>query len=272
MKYYKKIRYWFKKNHRVLYDKAKSKVRQFLLTNLPGTPPIRTLAIETNEACNRKCAWCPNSQNQRKNRFLEEDIFYEIIDQMVEMKFSGNVTFNMYNEPLLDKRLPKFIRYVRQNLPHSYIFFTNGDFMTLELWTLLRKAGLDFANISQYDGKINQNIKKILECLDDSEKKAFGAHTFNLSTINNRGGAVNTLSELPLMGFCSRPFSMLNVNYEGKVVICCNDYFGQVEVGDVKTTPIKEIWENEIFVRYRKELKKGNRADLELCKTCDYVD
>ncbi|CAD5990010.1 S-adenosyl-L-methionine-dependent 2-deoxy-scyllo-inosamine dehydrogenase [Planktothrix tepida] len=253
---------WLKKAIRKLFD-------LFLLTNC-GTPPITTLAIEINEACNRKCDWCPNSKNQRKNGFIDEEIFYKIIDQMAEIKFVGRVTFNQYNEPLLDNRLPKFIRYVRQKLSSSYIYLnTNGDFINIELWTLLRKEGLDYVNISQYDGKINQNIKKVLESLDNEEKKHFGVHIFDTSKINNRAGLVNTTSKLPLKKFCFRPFSQLCVTYEGKVVLCCNDYFGQIEIGDVKTTPIKEIWENEIFVRYRKELKKGNRADLELCKTCD---
>jgi radical SAM protein with 4Fe4S-binding SPASM domain len=277
------LRHWIEKNHITLFREVKGKLIKvkwlkkairklfdIFLVAYPGTPPITTLAIEINEACNRKCAWCPNSENSRKNNFLDEDVFYNIIDQMVKMKFIGRVTFNQYNEPLLDKRLPKFIRYIRQNLPSSYIYInTNGDFMNFELWNLLRKEGLDYANISQYDGKINQNIEKVLECLDNEEKKHFGVNIFDISKINNRAGLVNTATELPLEKFCFRPFSQLSVTYEGKVVLCCNDYFGHVEVGDVRTTPIKEIWESEIFTRYRKELKKGNRADLELCKTCD---
>jgi radical SAM protein with 4Fe4S-binding SPASM domain len=272
---------WSKKNRSSLLAKGIGKLKrvvrrvriqleEFSLKNSRGIPSIKSLAIEINESCNRKCGWCPNSENQRRNRFLEEEVFYNIIDQMSEAKFVGKVTFNQYNEPLLDKRLPKFIGYVRQNLPSSYIYInTNGDFMSLELWNLLRQEGLDYAYVSQYDGKINQNIEEILEVLDNEEKKHFDVYLFDESKIINRAGLVETDSELPMQKFCSRPFHQLSVTYEGKVVLCCNDYFGQIEIGNVKTTPIKEIWENETFVRYRKELKKGNRAGLELCKVCD---
>jgi GTP 3',8-cyclase len=248
------------------------------LSNLKSTfikdltnPTLTALLIEINSACNRKCVWCPNcNANRPQNKYLDDFQFYSIIDQMVEMEFRGKITFNLYNEPLLDKRLSKFIKYVREKLPFSFIYLnTNGDYLNLEFWSLLRKEGLDYANISQYDGRINENVKKILEHLDIDEKQHFAVRIFDPLKINNRAGLINSASKLPLKRFCNRPFYQLCITYEGKIVICCNDYFGQVEIGDFGTKTIKEIWANEIFVRYRKELKKGNRANLELCKTCD---
>ena len=252
------------------YDKRFKSKLNLVLMKYFNKHPLTAIAIETNSACNRKCTWCPNSKAFRPKKFLDETFFYSIIDQLVEMKFRGKVTFNMYNEPLLDKRLPKFIKYTRDNLPSSFIYLnTNGDLLNLELWKFLRKEGLNYANISQYDGKYNKNIEKILENLDSKEKKHFHARIFNPLKINNRAGLVNTASKLPLKKFCARPFHQLCITYEGKVVLCCNDYFGQVEIGDVRTKSIKKIWENEIIERHRKELIKGNRVNIELCKTCD---
>ena len=233
--------------------------------------PLTALAIEINSACNRRCPWCPNCEAIRpKNKFLDETLFYSIIDQLVEMEFRGRVTFSLYNEPLLDRRLPLFIRYTRENLPSSLIYLnTNGDLLDLELWRSLRKDGLDYADVSQYDGKYSRNIQNILEHLDGEEEEHFHAHIFDPSEIRNRAGSVTRASKLPLQRFCDRPFRQLCVTYEGKAVICCNDYFGQVEIGDVRTESIEEVWENETIVQYRKELQKGNRVNLELCRTCD---
>lgn len=234
-------------------------------------PRLTALAIEINSTCNRKCAWCPNSIADRpKDKYLDETLFYSIIDQMVEMKFRGHITFNLYNEPLLDPRLPTFIDYTRKKLPASFLYLnTNGDMLTLDLWKTLRGNGLDLANVSQYDGKYNNNINSITDALDKDEIKHFYAHIFNTSTINNRAGLISTATMLPQRKLCDRPFYQLAVTYEGKVVLCCNDYFGQVEIGDIQTTKIKDLWECETFQRYRKELRKGNRKNLVLCNKCD---
>lgn len=244
--------------------------KAILMKNL-YKPTLSSLSIEINSGCNRKCNWCPNcSEIRPQNKYLDEFLFYNIIDQMVESEFKGKVTFNLYNEPLLDKRLSKFIKYVREKLPSSFIYLnTNGDLLNRELWNLLREQGLDYAKISQYDGKINENVKYVLGSLADEERKHFDVRVFNPLKISNRAGLIKTASKLPLKTFCSNPFYELNITYEGKIILCCNDYYGQVEIGDVRTKSIKEIWEDKIFVHYRKELEKGNRGNLELCKTCD---
>lgn len=256
--------------HPLLLRKFRRRVRPTVLKYL-HTHPLTAVAIEINSACNRKCVWCPNHEAGRpQNKRLDEELVYDIIGQLAEMEFKGEVTFSLYNEPLLDKRLSKFIRYTRDRLPYSFIYLnTNGDLLDFQRWSSLRKAGLDYANISQYDGEINERVREICERLDYKEKMHFNAFVFGPSMINNRAGLVATDSTLPLKRFCCRPFYQLCVTYEGKVVICCNDYFGQVEVGDIRTKPIKELWEDEAFVCYRKELKQGNRANLELCRTCD---
>ncbi|RXK88468.1 radical SAM/SPASM domain-containing protein [Chlorobaculum sp. 24CR] len=232
---------------------------------------IKSVLIEINSACNRRCAWCPNSTFRRPNNgFLEESLFYDIVNQLVEMRFKGSIAFNLYNEPLLDKRLPDFIKYIREQLPSCYIYLnTNGDVLSLELWKLLRRNGLDYANISQYDGKLSKNIEGIMQSLDKREMKHFYAHVFDLLSIQNRAGLVTTNTQLPLKKVCTNPFFQLCIDYRGKVVLCCNDFFGKIEMGDVRTQSIKEIWESTPFVKYRKELRKGNRANLELCKICD---
>ncbi len=132
-----------------------------------GSPVLTALGIEINSFCNRKCVWCPNHNHDREIAFLDDRIFYKIIDELKEMEFKGKITFNDFNEPLLDKRLVKFIEYTRRSIPSTSIYLnTNGDLLTLDMWNELRNAGLDYAIISQYDGRINENIQTILNKLD----------------------------------------------------------------------------------------------------------
>ncbi len=242
-----------------------------VLAGNPQEPRLKEVAIEINSACNRKCAWCPNHNNDRENVFMDEKIFYQVIDELKEMNFKGKLTFNQFNEPLLDKRLVKFIEYTRKTIPSTYIYInTNGDLLTLELWKQLREAGLNFALISQYDNKINKKTQRILDQLDPKEKKAFFARVFDTETLSNWAGLIETKDspETPLKEFCQKPFKQLQINYKGKVVLCCRDYFGQVEIGDVTKDSIKNIWVSKKMKHYRKRLLKGDRASLKLCKSC----
>ncbi|MBU2544918.1 SPASM domain-containing protein [Patescibacteria group bacterium] len=235
-------------------------------------PTLTAVAIEINSACNRRCAWCPNHTNHREVKFLDEKVFFKAIDELRAMNFRGKITFNLYNEPLLDERLLGFISYVKKNIPlASQYLNTNGDLLNLDIWEKLRKAGLDYANISQYDGKINENIEKILKGIDLKEKKHFRAFVFDQDSICNRGGLLKSKREIkvPLKKYCSQPFYQLCIDYKGKVVLCCNDYHGAVVMGDVRNNSIEELWGNGKFRHYRKELLKRNRSNLKLCDVCD---
>lgn len=157
------------------------------------------MALEINSSCNRKCRYCPNYNHTREPGFLEEQLSYKIIDELKDIEFDGKITFNLFNEPLLDKRLPVFIKDIRKNLPHVYIYLnTNGDLLDLHLWEKLRKVGLDFANVTQYDGKVNKNIQKVLDNLDPEEREHFCAHTFDVKKAINRAGLVDLNNDVKL--------------------------------------------------------------------------
>lgn len=245
-----------------------------LFKNAILNPPLTSIAIEINSFCNRKCHFCPNFDHTREKVFLDEKLFYKIVNNLSAIKFKGNFTFNLYNEPLLDKRLPMFIDHVRKVLPRAYIYLnTNGDLLDLPLWKEIRGAGLDFANITQYDNKINKNIQEILNGLSPVEKNHIYVHS--LDYICNRAGLVETNRDIDInfsvRSPCSRPFCQLNVNYKGKAVLCCNDYLGLVEIGDLHRESVEDIWKSGIFKYYRNELFSRGRANLKLCGTCDMV-
>jgi MoaA/NifB/PqqE/SkfB family radical SAM enzyme len=65
--------------------------------------------IETRSVCNLRCNYCPNSISERgllKNcQQMPEALFFHIIDELSEIRFSGEVYPHFFNEPLLDERL-----------------------------------------------------------------------------------------------------------------------------------------------------------------------
>jgi radical SAM protein with 4Fe4S-binding SPASM domain len=235
--------------------------------------PLTAVAIEINSFCNRRCVNCPNHTYERERSFMNEALYFSTIDELKEIQYKGSLAFNGYNEPLLDKRLPTFIEYARKWLPHSYILLnTNGDLLNHQMWHILRTAGLDHAIVSQYDGRVNRNIQQLLSELQREEKKHIFVRIFDASRYaNNRAGLVKIEKKvtLPLKECCIRPFYQLQINYQGKAVLCCNDYFGSVEMGDIHNQHIAEIWQNRKFQAYRRRLFFKDRASLELCNKCD---
>jgi hypothetical protein len=252
--------------------RVQRKVLAYRNEKADGVPPITAVLIEICGRCNRRCPLCPQSIDPRETHFLDEDLFYKIIDDLREINFKGKLSFHLFNEPLLDKRLPKFIAYVRKELPKAYIYLnTNGDCLSIELWRKLRKAGLQYASITQYDGKINDNVQAVFEQLGFIEKLRFHAHLFNEKLAINRAGLVDDGRDLqfPLTKFCGRPLHQFAVRYTGKSVLCCNDYYGSVEFGDLRREKVVDIWKKQALVNYRKKLVSGDRAGLQLCETCD---
>ncbi|GAB6126689.1 radical SAM protein [Humidesulfovibrio idahonensis] len=70
---------------------------------------------------------------------------------------------------------------------------------------------------------------------------------------------------------CPEVFDKLSVYWDGRVSACCRDFDGAMLVGDVRKTPLAEIWKAEKLAFYREHLAKGEYDRFELCKVCwDY--
>ena len=105
-------------------------------------PLFEAVEIETTTVCNRTCSYCPNSAIKRPAGNMDEALFRSIIDSLKEMDFSGRVSPHFYGEPLVDRRILKFIAYTREKLPKAFIkLFTNGDLLTYDLFLKLLESG-----------------------------------------------------------------------------------------------------------------------------------
>jgi len=231
-------------------------------------PKLTSVGLENNTLCNRKCEWCPNNTNKIVSRDMSWEVFDKIIDNLKSMRFTGRVSFNRFNEPLIDKRLPEFIGTVRKKLPKTHIYInSNGDLLTMELWKKLREAGLNYANIAIKDAEYPEHIKKIFDALNWRERQAFGLHLFNKNKTHNWAGNIDSNYNTPLKKICVLPFYQMVIDYKGQAVLCCRDYSREVKL-DVMNSSIKDVWEGDTFEHYRRHLIKGNRTLLTPCSKC----
>jgi radical SAM protein with 4Fe4S-binding SPASM domain len=68
--------------------------------------------------------------------------------------------------------------------------------------------------------------------------------------------------------FCAQPFQRLNINRDGKVLMCCADWDRLSVVGDFNVQTIKEIWNSPKLANYRDMIKEDRLDEITACKTC----
>lgn len=236
---------------------------------------FQAIVIETTALCNRRCSFCPNSLPGRKKGVMKTQDFMFIIKQLGILKYKGRISLHMYGEPLIDKRIVRFVKMVRNECPDAFIQLnTNGDFLTKKIVTAFGEANVNLLYISQYDGKINQHIKEILRWIEEKKPKYRHMISVRVTTAftDNRGGLLPHLGKKPIHNTpCYRPSTTMTINWKGDVVLCCSDYFGSVVIGNIKDDSLRDLWLKPTFQHIRKNLFFGKRHTLPICSKCSYV-
>lgn len=246
-----------------LYDKKKALIK---LKDHRKLDMFNSIAIETTSVCNRSCSYCPVSIDRRSVGLLEEKYFIKIINQLSEINFKGELSPTFYGEPFLDKRLIELLGYARVKLPKAHlIIFTNGDFLTYEVFKNCIDRGIDHLLITQHDNTRQKNLE-FLDNLSPEEKKHVLYMEKKDMTIVNRGGLIQ-VKDLVLYQKCSIPTDSMTINYKGDIVLCCNDYYGKYIFGNIKKENLMDIWNKPEFVEVRKKILKGD-FNYPICKGC----
>ncbi|MBF0626077.1 MAG: radical SAM protein [Magnetococcales bacterium] len=90
--------------------------------------------------------------------------------------------------------------------------------------------------------------------------------------LNNLITLYNDL-ETPIRGYrpCFWPYFSTNVSWDGRVFPCCNYFDCQTDLGNLRTTPFKELWNGRLYGDFRRGLKE-NRDGFAICRACELVD
>ena len=78
---------------------ARNKIRKPPTNKTIFKKNLKMIEIETFSYCNRKCWFCPNSFIDRisDNKIMPEDVYLDLIDQLAEVDYSGEITYSRYN-------------------------------------------------------------------------------------------------------------------------------------------------------------------------------
>ena len=81
---------------------------------------------------------------------------------------------------------------------------------------------------------------------------------------------VKELRGCELMG--SRPFEHLHITATAKAVLCCQDYYEKLTVGDLKTQTVAEILGGDVMARLRRWTYGVEEAPADfLCRRCEFA-
>ncbi|MDA0049030.1 radical SAM protein [Brachyspira hyodysenteriae] len=225
------------------------------------------VSFEISTYCNRKCWYCPNSYNETLKKFMDWNIFIKAIEELKNIKYSGAISYNLYNEPLFDDRLEDFIRHTHNSLPNVItVLYTNGDILNVELAKKLVEAGLDKFIVTVHDKDPDKNLKRLIPVKEFLKEKMI-LQTSNDLKLLNQGGTININSSKNKYIVKKCPdIKNLTIKFNGDIILCCRDYYARNIIGNILNNTIVDIYKS--YSDLREELLSKNIVKLDICKKC----
>lgn len=263
-----------------LDDKKTATERQAMIENREGHYEIEAVEIETVNRCNGVCPFCPVNVNepQREYAKMSTELFYKIIDELVELDYYGKISIYSNNEPFLDERIVDFYEYAYKKLPDAFFnLYTNGTLLTYDKFLRIVNY-VDYFVIDNYNDQkeINtEELAKIYEYLQQHTELQNRVHfSFRMQNevLTSRGGQApnkKNIRKKVVKEIYFMPYRQFVIRPTGKVSLCCNDALGKYTMGDVSTNSIAEIWESPKYKSIRQEMLTNGRKNLMLCQACD---
>ncbi len=94
---------------------------------------------------------------------------------------------------------------------------------------------------------------------------------FVLKEMHNWAGRIEKEKHGKKYSVCPFPWNALIIYWNGDVLPCTQDFFGDFIVGHVKESSLKDIWNGERMRYLRKKLSEGSIEELKTCSRCDRV-
>ncbi len=130
--------------------------------------------IETVNACNARCKMCTINDWERNYPTMKDDVFTKIADDLIENKrFLKRVSLYRDGEPLLDKKLPQRIKYLKDGGVENIGIATNVSLLNEKRSEAMLNSGLDLImlSIDSLNKEIFENIRirlKLDEVVDNA--------------------------------------------------------------------------------------------------------
>jgi hypothetical protein len=245
-----------------------------LIENWDGK--LGSIEIETINRCNGECGFCPVSHGNdpREYHKMSMELFYSIIQQLKEMNYTGWISLQCNNEPLLDNRLFSMLEYIGEHLPAAKLkLFTNGTLLTVDklerLLILLDHLFLDNYNMKSQFNPASLVALDYIKAHPEYSDKLTILVTRTDAKRGSRAGLVKNRIFQRLKSPCFFPFFQMVIRPDGKTSLCCNDAIGTMTLADLNQERIEDAWVNTNYQLTRGVMEHAGRQGIITCRNCD---
>ena len=245
---------------------------------------LEKIQVSVTDMCNRKCNICPHVDENvfpNKKVWMTIETAENLAKNLEENHYNGLVSISGYGEPLLHKQLPEIIEQFTKRKIKTRLF-TNADLIVKEKvrTDILDNLGLDELVVSTYDGQqqflmyrkfVNTKFTKTpvrvkdLYIKDSEIPKTVG-------WLTNRTGTLYKDTRLT-KSVCHRPYYNIQIDWDGDVLICCEDWIRKTRYDNINETPFSEIWlNNTLLNEHRKLLSEKRRDQILACSNCNNIE
>jgi len=288
------------KLYKKLYYKKINSVAKKLSNVLP-----KSIEIGITNVCNANCIMCPHHK-LKKMGFMDMGLYRKIVDDAVSCGME-RVALSFFGEAMLDKDLEERIQYAKsKGLKVS--FFTNASKMDKEKSQMIIRnkvddvsVSLDSPNKETYE-KIRRNLKfedvrdNILGLIELKKKMKSDLPAIGLAIVEmdentnelkdfysdwkDRVNSINIINMRNWSGKskerksktkypCALLWQMIVVDWDGEVVLCCNDWNHEEVVGNLNVESIRDVWDGKKLDKVRKMHLADKVNCVPVCAKCD---
>lgn len=242
------------------------------LENLIGLHHVELNIVEN---CTRKCSFCPRynpSSYPNIKEYMKISTLDIFIERVLESSYTEEIHLTGFGEPLMHPNIIDVIIKLRQQLTNYISLTTNGDLFDRYNPSKLYEAGISNITVSCYDGPDHYDriltyfkdvpsstffIRKLWK--DDKEANFLAQNSFTI-----RHPDLAEIKKSP----CYIPFYKLFIDYDGKILLCSNDWYRKHNLNlNINTQSLMEIWFSEEIQNTRKLLLNSERTKP-ACQTC----
>jgi radical SAM protein with 4Fe4S-binding SPASM domain len=269
---------------------------------------IDVVVIGTTNACNSKCIVCPLHYNYPTEFNAMSDALYKKIIDDIGNHETETIGFGLFNEPLLDYKLIERIKYCKETLPKVNITLsTNGSHLSMDRAEQLKDyVNIFLVSVHALDPELYRqmcpgvDLKSVLRNIDDLiavinnpkririatlvtkmnlqelEKivKRFPNAIVESYRLSNRCGTLPIFNDITIShesGRCNeRATADLIVDWDGKVLLCCQDFDKRLVLGDLNAETIEEVMNSPLRSSIRDSLTRRANKEIDICRDCDW--
>lgn len=247
--------------------------------------------FNVTDLCNRKCWMCPHHNEKlfpNRKVFMQFETVKNVVDNLVEHDFLGEIIFGSYGEPLLCPDLMKMVSYVSEKLPKcSTTIITNADrlikgsipgYGPFDVNDILN-SGLTHLQVDAYDNdrRLAMYLKELKPLIGKLHLEVHRRYAPGMAdTYITRAGMMDPKTGKEpkktnrASGPCNAPITKAFIDPEGILRACCHNWSRELgDHGNVNETPFSELWRNSESLNDLRKKVYYDRAKVDVCSNCD---